>query len=404
MKNKVWTTWLIGCGSFLLFLGLVYLSNVSIHQQYQTATLDSNALMVSYLIEKHPELEEEIMDSLLVGHGDVQKGKQLFEKYGLDQSNYDLTEQGNRLKQYMLDNNMIFIVVIFLFFSLLLYRYTRKERKTVQKIHNYLDCVLAGDYSIQIRDYEESDLSILKDDIYKMTIILREKENYSIREKQHLESVLSDISHQLKTPLTSMYVINDILESEEISTAKKKEMLRKNKGQLERIEWLVTSLLKLSRLDSNMVVMKREMVSVEWLLNQALEPLRIPMELKEQELVLNIAKCEIPVDPNWTVEALVNILKNAHEHTPQGKKISISATDNPIYVEMQIRDEGEGIKKEELPHIFERFYRGSGNKESIGIGLNMAHAIVRRQNGIIRVESSEGKGTTFFIKFYKNIL
>lgn len=203
-----------------------------------------------------------------------------------------------------------------------------------------------------------------------------------------------------------MYVINDILQNDAIDTEKKKEMLSKNKNQLKRIEWLVSSLLKLSRLDSGVVVMQPQSVQAETLVQQALEPLLIPMELKEQSVIITGEKSTIlELDLAWTVEAFVNLLKNAHEHTPCKGEIQIRWNDNPIYVEFQIEDNGEGILASDLPHIFERFYIGtSSSKDSIGIGLNMAKTIIQKQNGIITVKSKEKQGTVFTIKFYKNVL
>ena len=110
------------------------------------------------------------------------------------------------------------------------------------------------------------------------------------------------------------------------------------------------------------------------------------------------------LDPHWTVEVFVNVLKNAYEHTEENGKIIISISDNPLYTEVSIQDTGSGIKKEELPHIFERFYTGSGNKESIGVGLNMAKKVMEKQQGEIYATSIQGEGTNFFIKFYKNMI
>lgn len=201
-----------------------------------------------------------------------------------------------------------------------------------------------------------------------------------------------------------MYVINDLLSNENLNPKLKKEFLIKNRNQLERIEWLVSTLLKISMLDSGTIILKKENVNVCELIKDAVEPLNIPIELKQQIIIINGKNdIVINVDYRWTLEAIINILKNAHEHTPCGGSIKIEYNSNPIYTEISITDNGEGIAKTDIKHIFERFYKAKkSNKESIGIGLNMAKKIIDMQNGIISVSSTIGKGTTFTIKFFKS--
>ena len=234
-----------------------------------------------------------------------------------------------------------------------------------------------------------------------MTVKLKEQSELLIKEKKYLEETLQDISHQIKTPLTSMYMINDILTNEKDENIKK-EFLIKNKNQIERIEWLVTSLLKLSRLESGTVKLKKEKIELNKLIDKAIEPINVLLELKDIKLIKSIEDTNINIDINWTVEALLNIIKNACEHTKD--KIEIIGSTNPLYTEIKIVDNGIGINKKDIKHIFERFYKGSHNKESIGIGLNMSKKIINLQNGIIEVFSKEGVGSTFIIKFYKNNL
>lgn len=302
--------------------------------------------------------------------------------------------------------NIILLVTIFYLITIIITWYhLYKKNKKIKNLSTYMNNILNNNYSLDIRDYEEGNLSNLKNDIYKMTVKLKEQSDLSQKEKKYLEEVLSDISHQLKTPLTSMYVINDVLLSDKkIDDSKKQEFLIKNRKELERIEWLITSLLKMSRLDSGSEKIIPKETKLDDLIRKTVTPLEIPIELKNQHLILDYDKnIKLNIDLNWTTEALINILKNAHEHTKENGTIQIKVKDTVIYTEIEIIDTGEGISTTDLPHIFERFYKGKTNKESIGIGLNMAKKIINLEKGDIKVISNSN-GTTFNIKFYKQII
>ncbi|MET3506116.1 sensor histidine kinase [Halalkalibacter oceani] len=282
--------------------------------------------------------------------------------------------------------------------------YARWRYREMGKLSRYLRQITAGDYALDVRDNEEGELSLLKNEIYKVTQMLSEQGNSLARDKSKLTDAISDISHQLKTPLTSMMVMSDLLSDAELSTEKRAEFTNNIRIQLERIEWLVSSLLKLSKIDAGTIHFKKEPIAMEELISRAVEPLLIPMDIKEQRLRLaGDGAVSIGVDANWTVEALINILKNGVEHTGEGGEIAVSFSDNALYSEIIIADNGKGIAKDDLPYIFKRFYKGKNASEgSIGIGLAMAHSIITSQNGDIEVTSEPGKGTTFMLKFYKH--
>lgn len=297
---------------------------------------------------------------------------------------------------------LLVISFIFLSFNILFLSFIYYMNKEINIICNCINNMLNEDYLIDIRNYKEGLFGTLKSDTFKVVAKFKEISEYNIKEKEYLKETLSDISHQIKTPITSMYIINDILLEKEKDKSKK-EFLMKNRTQLERIEWLVVTLLKMSRLESGSDKLVIKEYSIQELVEKALEPLGISMELKEQNIIINITGVKLLIDLEWTVESLSNIIKNAYEHTPKGGTIEIASLDTPIYTELSIKDNGCGISKKDLPHIFERFYKGSSNKDSIGIGLYMAKKVLGMENASVSAESSEN-GTCFSIKFYKNNL
>ncbi|MEG6615009.1 HAMP domain-containing sensor histidine kinase [Peptococcaceae bacterium 1198_IL3148] len=270
----------------------------------------------------------------------------------------------------------------------------------------YLRQICGGDYWLDVRDNREGELSILKNDIYKVTLMLSEQRSFLQQDKIRLTNAISDISHQLKTPLTSMMVMADLLNDANLPTAKRTEFTRNIGIQLERMEWLVSSLLKLSKIDVGTIQFKKEQIPVKQLMQKALEPVLVPLDIKEQAVTVTGADTVSFVgDLNWTAEAIINILKNCVEHTQQGGVISISFAENPLFTEIVIADNGKGIPKEDLPYIFKRFYKGkNASEDSVGIGLAMAHSIITSQNGDIVVRSEQQKGTQFTIKFYKQVI
>ncbi|MFS0781247.1 sensor histidine kinase [Bacillus sp. 1P06AnD] len=283
---------------------------------------------------------------------------------------------------------------------------TRWRYRDIEKLTGYLHRIEGGDYSLDIRDNEEGELSILKNEIYKLTLMLTERELSVTKDNTQLTDAISDISHQLKSPLTSMMVMADLLSGTDLPAGKRKEFTRHIQIQLERMEWLVSSLLKLAKLDAGAVDFKREPIEVKKLIQQALEPLLIPIDIKGQNiLVKGEEKVSFYGDFKWTTEAIVNILKNGVEHTREGGTIEVCFTENALYTELAIKDKGEGISKEDLPYIFKRFHKGRNAAEgSIGIGLSLAYSIITRQNGVIDVSSVIGSGTEFRIKFYKQAI
>ena len=385
---------------FVIIMTTNIIISLNIYDDYNKKETNDKYLVIGNIINSNNDKDKLILGYLHNQNIDIGKN------YLNDNITLNINNQiyNHNLKRNLIIYSASSTFICYMLFMLLIILYKKSQDKKINEISNYMNSVLNGNYSLDIRSYEEGRLSILKNDIYKITVKLKEQTDMAINEKNNLEMILSDISHQIKTPLTSMYVINDLLKSDKLSKKEKIEFLNKNESQLERIEWLVTSLLKLSRLDNGFVKLKKEKVEVAKLIDNCLNPLLIPIELKNQNVVKQIDNFEIDIDFNWFSEAIINILKNAHEHTNAFGTIKIETSDNSMYSSIIISDNGTGISKQDLPHIFERFYKGDNQKESIGIGLNMAKKIIDLSGGEINVLSTPSVGTTFIIKIYKNII
>ncbi|MCI1581481.1 MAG: HAMP domain-containing histidine kinase [Clostridium beijerinckii] len=294
-----------------------------------------------------------------------------------------------------------FIAFVILFVSS--FWFIKREYGELEKLSGYLRRICNGEYSLDVRDNEEGELSILKNEIYKVTLMLSKQGELLKKEKMQLADAISDISHQLKTPLTSMRVMSDLLSNNDLEAEKRIEFTNNIEMQLDRMQWLLTSLLKLSKIDAGTVSFKKDRVAVSELIRKSTEPLLIPIEIKNQTLVIEGgSNVSFIGDLYWTTEALINIIKNCIEHTGEDGRISIFFDENPLFTEIKILDNGSGIEKEDLPYIFKRFYKGkNAGEDSVGIGLAMAKTIVTSQNGDINVSSRKNEGTCFIIKFYK---
>lgn len=278
--------------------------------------------------------------------------------------------------------------------------------KEIERLSGFLQQISSGDFQLDVRDNREGELSLLKTQIYKVTKMLSEHGTLLSEDKSKLTNAISDISHQLKTPLTSMMVMADLLRDSELSDAKRSEFIRNLHTQLERMDWLVSSLLKLSKIDAGTIHFKNDRIPVSRLIDKAVEPLLIPMDIKMQELEVDgDPDAAFTGDLNWTTEALINILKNCVEHTGEDGRLTIRYGENALYTDIRIEDSGSGIAKKDLPYIFKRFYKGeNASDDSVGIGLAMAYSIITSQSGDIEVASTPNEGTRFHIKFYKQVI
>ncbi len=374
---------------FSIILCIVFYNKIN--KDYSETLINNDANLIGNFLIINPDLEQKLL-SVVNSTQNYELGQKFLEENNL----LDYRE-----KNYSVNFITIFLSVLTVFSILIVinYYFIRKLYKKIKEIDYDVDKILQGNYEINILDYNEGSLSSLKNNIYKMTVKLRESNELILKEKNNLEELLEDISHQIKTPLTSMYMINDILQKETNSKVRQ-EFLDKNEKQINRIEWLVTSLLKMSRLDNGSVKLKKEMTNVDTMLTKAITPILPLIESKNIKVKHEKQNLKIKIDPDWTSEALLNIIKNACEHTKDS--VTITTSSNPLYTAIEVKDNGEGIDKKDLSRLFERFYRGNHNKESIGIGLSMSKKIIELQNGTIEVKSHVGKGSTFIVKFFKN--
>ena len=284
------------------------------------------------------------------------------------------------------------------------YIFTKRRYSEIEKLNSYLEKVLSGDYAPEILDQKEGELSILKSNIYKATTTLKYQKELLTEDKVRLANAIADISHQLKTPLTSMMVMNDLLQTEDDQN-KRNEFLKTQSDQLDRMNWLIQTLLKLSKIDAGTITMKKEEVTATSIVKEIVKPFEIQMELKGINYSSFDSDMILSCDKNWTIEAIQNIVKNCIEHMGENDELTIKAEETNIYKQIIVSDTGCGIAKQELPHIFERFYKGkNAGKDSVGIGLALAKTIISSQRGDILVESTEGVGTTFYIRFFKTII
>lgn len=281
---------------------------------------------------------------------------------------------------------------------------TKRRYKNLNDLNDYLSLVCKGIYDMNIDDNTEGELSILKNNLYKVITLLQSQNEYLKNDKLYLADSIADISHQLKTPLTSMMVMCELLENEE-NPDKRQEFVSVINNQLSKMKWLITNILKISKLDADATEFKRDEVSILSVLDDSLKPFALTAELKNVAIQNNTNDFIFNGDESWTVEAVSNIVKNCLEHTNDGGKIIIASDSTNLYNKLTISDNGCGIAEEDLPHIFERFYHGkNSSKESVGIGLALAKTVFEKENASVTVESEQGRGSAFEIRFYKSVV
>lgn len=373
--------------------------------QYIHFTKNANSVinqMVAEIQEKYPDVN--INDIIKILNSDNIDADNVLRKYGIS------LEKDSAIMQNTSDYIMFLIlstgIIILLFLSIIVIfiLYQKKQNKKINEITKYIEEINNHNYALDIQENSEDELSILKNELYKITVTLKEQAENSKEDKIRLKKSLEDISHQLKTPLTSITIMLDnILDNPNMDIETRNGFIKDIYREITNINFFVQSLLKLSKFDADTITFNDKMENLKDIIDEAVKNVSILCDLKNIEIDIQKEKNpQVFCDLKWQVEAVTNIIKNSVEHSKENSKVYISYDENSMYSEIMIKDEGAGIDKEDLKHIFERFYKAkNSSKDSVGIGLALAKTIVEKDNGYITVDSEIGKGTTFYIKYLK---
>lgn len=372
-----------------------------------------NSMLVGNILEKvrenYPQVPEEelivLFNTSAFEGTDWNLGWDAIARYGVFEEfgSRTFTRQENMLKHLQMGSNL-FLLALFLAGVAGIFCYFGKRQKEIFRLQEYMEQLEQGKYRLELENNADDELSGLRNEIYRLTLFLREQAALAKEQRKALADSVANISHQLKTPLTSITVLVDNLAGdEEMDADTRHHFLSEIIRQLSGMSWLIATMLKLSRIEAGVVELKREKIPVGKIVEECMQRLESAAEWRGVRLQARLQEdaC-FTADENWTLEALCNIIKNAIEHSPEGGVVTISTAENEVYTEICVSDSGVGITKEEREKLFRRFYRGSmAPEDSVGIGLSLSKAIVEEQNGHIVVESEEGQGTKFLLKFMK---
>lgn len=404
MKNKIELKKMCITSCIVIIIFLITFS-ILVYKQYKTYTYNFNqkiAGIIDNVLEKYPDIEKREIVEIL--NSSDKTNNEILREYGieLDKDSVILENNTDFQKFIIIDINTLIVFILML--SIIFFKYNHSESKKINEITKYIEEINRGNYKLNIEENTEDELSILKNELYKITIMLKEVAENSQKDKTTLKDSLSDISHQIKTPITSILIMLDnILSDENMPEDIKKDFIKDIKREIINIKFLVESILKLSKIDSNSIKFIKKEVFIKDIINEAVKNVSMLSEWKNIEIIVSgDDSIKTICDLKWQVEAITNILKNCIEHSYENRKIYINYNQNNMYTELKIEDNGTGIDAKDLPHIFERFYKGkNSSSDSVGIGLALSKSIIESNNGYIQVDSKLNKGTTFIIKYLK---
>lgn len=395
---------IISIGIILFFASILTIITVKQNKDYNSQINKVIFSIIGTIKQEYPNTDEEEIIKILNGESDSEIGLEVLRKYGINERTSAIQKLEEQEKITIILNIAI-LIITGIVLIMVFYLYLRYRQKRINEITDYVERVSNKDYTLGIEENSEDELNRLKNELYKITVMLKEQAEQSIEQKEALATSVSDISHQLKTPLTSILILLDNLnESDNMDARTREKFIAEIARQIEGMNWLVISLLKLSRLDAGVVEFSNTTINANELIKDIISNLEIMAELKSVLFEVKARSKEVYFkgDYNWNKEALQNIVKNAIEHTKENTSIVITIEENSVYSQISIQDQGDGIDEKDIKHIFDRFYKSKNSSEnSFGIGLSLSKTIIEKQNGYIEVDSKDGEGTIFKIKYIK---
>ncbi len=359
--------------------------------------------IIADLKEKYPDISDSRIAQILNDKADVENTVEMLKKYGIETDTNWLVNRNGELETGIIAANSFISAFSCVALCAVFIVYCIKRKRETHKITEYIAQINKKKYDLAIDENSEDEMSALKNEIYKTTVMLKEQSENSLKDKENLKDSLSDISHQLKTPLTSiMIMLDNITDNEDMPPEVRTEFLNDIRRETNSINFLVQSILTLSKLDANSIVLKSRPEYLSKIIEECRQNTAVLAEIKEVEVITECDKSiTLNCDFKWLCEAVTNIVKNCIEHTPRGGTVKIAAEQNRLYTKISISDNGSGIDQKDLPHIFERFYKGKNSDEnSVGIGLALAKTIVEKGGGYLSVDSCADRGSTFVIKYF----
>lgn len=394
-------TIILGIIVIMLSTGIFWVINNIQYRKYLKIVNAKIDNIISQVIEKYPDITEEAVLKILKNNETPESS--ILEKYGYTPDISYIKTLGEQIETNKKQN--IALVIILGTVSLGIYLiYVITQEKKIAEINEYIKQIKNKNYILKIEENDNGELSKLRNELYKTTVLLKETAEISEKEKENLSTAIADISHQLKTPLTSIRIMLDNIQDDpDMEKEVREDFLIEISKQIDWISSLVVALLKIAKFDAGTIKMENNEINAKNLIDNIVSNLAILMELKNIEIITNVdEKATFIADYKWQQEALTNILKNAIEHSKHNSRIYITVENTNLFLKIIIKDEGSGIDKEDLKHIFQRFYKTKNSSEnSIGIGLPLAKAIIEQSNGYIKVETKYGEGTSFEVKYIK---
>ena len=403
MKNKLRLKQYI-ISTLIVFICLFVMFLILNIYEYKTYTKNFNnkiSAIVTLVKDKYPEItDKEIIEII---NSNKQSDDSFFLKYGIDIDNKAVLLENDKSYHTFLIINMSFLIITIASLCILYFRYNYKRKNDIKDIIKYIEQINRRNYELEIDTISEDELSILKNEIYKTAVMLKEAALNSNKDKLNLKKSLEDISHQLKTPLTSILVLLDnLIDEPDMDSSIRNDFIIDIKRNVININFLVQALLKLSKFDANTVHFIKKENDLEMIVKEAIKNVSTLCDLRNINIKLNtLENAKVECDAKWQIEAITNIIKNAIEHSKDNSNIVINIDNNRVYSKIEVIDFGDGISKRDIKHIFERFYKGeNATSNSIGIGLALAKTIIEEDRGTIAVESNESN-TKFTIKYFK---